>query len=288
MADATDSDPPQTVLSTTTVDTEYGSVRVADRPPISPGAPTSSAPLVFVHGYPDNLQIWTKVIQQFPERRCIAFDWPGLGHSQTYAGGATPFHLGRHLIALLDALGVDRAIPVGFDMGAHAVVSAAARSPERIEQLILTNFLADGTVKTSWDIAVMRRLGLNQVILRRAPKIVLRRAHQTFLTNQKLTQPIRDDISSAFMRTEVRDHLCRMCAGYQAALPRVTALYPELDIPTLVVWADQDSHFPLAQAHALTAALPNASLEVLEGASHWFMWERAEDFASVVRGHWRS
>ena len=166
-----------TALETKTVATKFGDVRVAER-----GGSSDEPPLVFVHGYPDNLQIWSKVFAEpaLEGRRLIAFDWPGLGHSGTYVGGATPFHLGRHLIGVLDALNIDRAIPVGFDMGAHAVVCAAAKSPERIDKLVLTNFLADGDVETSWDIDVMRKLGLNRLILRWAPRVVFLRAQGTF------------------------------------------------------------------------------------------------------------
>lgn len=180
-----------TALTTTKVATEFGDVRVADRDGGS--GSSDEAPLVFVHGYPDNLQIWSKVFAEpaLERRRLIAFDWPGLGHSDSYVGGATPFHLGRHFIGVLDAMNIDRAIPVGFDMGAHAVVSAAAKSPERIDKLVLTNFLADGNVETSWDIDVMRKLGLNRLILKWAPRVVFQRAQGTFLGGEHLTKDVK-------------------------------------------------------------------------------------------------
>lgn len=266
-----------TLLATTMLSTEYGLVRVADRP-------GSGAPLVFVHGYPDNLQIWSRVFAEpaLADRRLIAFDWPGLGHSSTFVGGATPFHLGRHLIAVLDALELDRAIPVGFDMGAHAVVAAADKLPNRFDRLVLTNFLADGNIETSWDIAAMRRLGLNRLVLKWAPRVVFERAERTFLEDGPLPQGVRDDIWTGFSDRESLAHLRRMCAGYQAALPRFTRLLGGLEKQTLVIWADSDPHFPVAQANALADALATAHLEFLVGASHWFMWERSEQLAFLI------
>lgn len=264
-----------TALATRELATKFGTVRLAERP----GDPTVS-PLVFVHGYPDNLQIWSRVFSKLQtDRPLVAFDWPGLGHSQAYVGGATPFHLGRHFTAVIDALDFERVIPVGFDMGGHAVVAAAANDPDRVEQLVITNFLADGEVKTSWDIAVMRKLGLNRLVLNYAARIVFDRAQRTFLDGDSLSPEVRDDMWTGFRRSEVRTHLRRMCVGYQAALPRVTSLYPDLSMPVLVLWGDSDPHFPLAQAEAIATAAANASLIIIDGASHWLMWEHVDEFA---------
>jgi len=266
------------LLGTRMVDTAAGRVRVAEL------GPADAVPLVFVHGYPDNLQIWARVMQLLGEqRRVIAFDWPGLGHSDAITAGATPFHLGRHFVSVLDALAVERAIPVGFDMGGHAVVAAATTAPERVERLVLTNFLADGTVETSWDISVMRRLGLNGPILQRGARIVFERAQRTFLQKPgDLDAAVRLDLWEGFGRREVRDRLAKMCAGYEASLPRVARLYPDIAAQTLVLWADRDRHFPPAQGEAVANAIPDSTLRILEGASHWFMWERADDVAAIL------
>ena len=268
-----------TLLNTRMIETEFGAVRVADV-----AGRSDDPPLVFVHGYPDNLQIWSRLIGELDiDRRLVAFDWPGLGHSESFTGGATPFHLGRHFLAVIDSLELEQVVPVGFDMGAHAVVAATARQPERVHQLVLTNFLADGSVRTSWDIAVMRRLGLNRLVLRYGARVVFERAQRTFLESTgSLTAEVRNDMWRAFRRPEVRTHLRRMCVGYQAALPRVSGLYPDIEAETLVLWADSDPHFPLAQAQAVANGLPNVELQVLHGASHWMMFERAPEFARAI------
>ncbi len=268
------------LLTTSVIQTEFGAVRVADQPGVDDGPP-----LVFVHGYPDNLQIWSRVFAELgsSSRRAVAFDWPGLGHSDPHVGGATPFHLGRHFVSVLDALGIERCVPVGFDMGAHAVVAAATSAPERIDKLVLTNFLADGEVETSWDIDVMRRLGLNRVILKWAPRVVFERAKRTFLVSSSLTRDVADDLWSGFSNDERLGHLRRMCAGYQAALPRVTRLLPDIDAETLIMWADDDPHFPVAQGRAVEAAVAANRMHVMEGAPHWFMWERADEVVTLLR-----
>src|SRR5260370_1028943 len=59
------------------------------------------SPLVLLHGYPDNLQIWCELVPRLADRRrVIAFDWPGMGRSEAWPGGATPMHMAERLLAL--------------------------------------------------------------------------------------------------------------------------------------------------------------------------------------------
>ena len=55
--------------------------------------------IVFLHGYPDNLQMWSGVIPPLSDFEAIAFDWPGMGGSEAWVGGATPFAMADRLIA---------------------------------------------------------------------------------------------------------------------------------------------------------------------------------------------
>lgn len=42
-------------------------------------------PIVFLHGYPENLQIWSRLAPLLADRfEVIAFDWPGMGYSDEW------------------------------------------------------------------------------------------------------------------------------------------------------------------------------------------------------------
>src|SRR3989442_4236013 len=71
-------------------------------------------PLVLLHGYPENLQIWCEVAPRLAERfAVVAFDWPGMGFSEPWPGGKTPGHMADRLLRLLDAWQIERATIVG-------------------------------------------------------------------------------------------------------------------------------------------------------------------------------
>jgi pimeloyl-ACP methyl ester carboxylesterase len=66
---------------------------------------------------------------------------------------------------------------------------------------------------------------------------------------------------------------------------------PDVDVPTLVVAAENDTFTPMPLAEEMAAAIPNAELEVIEGASHAApveqpdrIAERVEDFLSSRLG----
>src|SRR5712691_12184486 len=106
----------------------------------------SGPPVVLLHGYPDNLQIWSELAIRLADQfEVIAFDWPGMGYSEAWPGGATPFHMAERLTALLNAWKIERAVIAGMDMGGQPALAFAARNPERVASLIVMNSLVQ------WD-----------------------------------------------------------------------------------------------------------------------------------------
>ncbi len=242
-------------------------------------------PLILLHGYPDNLQIWNAIAPLLADRfSVIAFDWPGLGRSEPWPGGATPFHMADRLLALLDTWGIERASVIGMDMGGQPALVFAAKHPDRMLYLAVMNSLVLWDERTSWEIRLLRRFGWNRVILRRLPRIVFQRAGKTFLPKGvNLTAPLRADLWESFRRDEVRAFIVRMCAGYQATLPRLPELYGMIKCPTLVLWAEHDQHFPPAHAERLQSLIPGSQLKLIAGAEHWMSWYLADVVAEEIR-----
>lgn len=242
-------------------------------------------PLLLLHGYPDNLQIWCELADRLADRfQVIAFDWPGLGYSDAWPGGATPLHLADRLLTLLDTWRIDRAGLVGMDMGGQPALAFAARYPTRIRHLVVMNSLVYGDSETSWEIRILRQFGWNRLLLRRLPRLVFRRAVYTFLPPKvRLPRELRADFWESFKRPEVRAFIAKMCAGYQGALPHLPNLYGHITCPTLVLWAEEDKHFPPVHAKRLHAAIPGSRLHIVPRAEHWMAWYLADQMARRIR-----
>jgi len=106
------------------------------------GAPAGSgAPVVLaVHGITGNHIAWAPVQRHLgDELTFIASDLRGRGRSNEITG---PFGMAAHSDdqrAVLDHLGIERAIIVGHSMGAYVVARFAADHPERVQRLLLVD-----------------------------------------------------------------------------------------------------------------------------------------------------
>jgi pimeloyl-ACP methyl ester carboxylesterase len=71
-------------------------------------------PLVLLHGWPDSWFTWSRVVPLLPERfRAIAVDQRGYGDSERPASAYAISDFGDDVVALLDALDIERATIVG-------------------------------------------------------------------------------------------------------------------------------------------------------------------------------
>jgi len=244
----------------------------------------SGPPLILLHGYPETLQIWCELAPRLAERfTVIAPDWPGQGDSDAWPGGATPTHMAERLHQLIDWWNLDGVSLVGADMGGQPALVFAARFPERMRRLVVMNSLLFGDERTSWEIRLLRKFGWNRFILRNLPRLVLRRAEQTFLPRGiRLPDPLREDFRQAFLRRHVRTFISKMCAGYQGRLDQLPALYSQVACPTLALWGARDRHFPPCHAEQLHSTVPGSRLHVIPDGEHWMAWHAAEDVAAAV------
>jgi pimeloyl-ACP methyl ester carboxylesterase len=244
----------------------------------------SGDPLVMLHGYPDNLQIWCELAPRLACRfQTIAFDWPGMGRSDPWPGGVTPSHMADRLAELFEAWQSGPVTLVAMDMGGQPALAFAAKYPERVRRLVVMNSLVMWDQKTSWEIDVLRRYGWNRFLLRRLPRLVFERAVRTSLPHGvRLPAELRRDLWESFRQPSVRNFVARMCAGYQGTLPRLPEMCARIACPTLLLWGEDDRHFPPVHAERLQQLIVGARYELVPGAGHWMAWSRPEEVAERI------
>jgi pimeloyl-ACP methyl ester carboxylesterase len=102
----------------------------------------ADAVVLAIHGITANLMMWRAVARELARntRVCIlAPDLRGRGESTGLRG---PYGLAAHvadMLAVLDHLGVQRAVLVGHSMGAYLAARIAAEHPERVASLVLVD-----------------------------------------------------------------------------------------------------------------------------------------------------
>jgi len=117
------------------VEREQGKVYARDYPGRGPA-------FVLLHGFPDNWHIYDELIPCLlaAERRVITFDFLGYGASDKPAKARYSFRQQQaDLEAVVDALQLDKVVPVGHDAGGCATINFTLDHPDRVAWLCLLN-----------------------------------------------------------------------------------------------------------------------------------------------------
>ena len=207
--------------------------------------------------------------------RIVRYDARGHGAS---AGSDRPsdYHwpaLGQDMLALADALGVDRFVAGGQSMGAATSLYAALAAPERIEALVLVN------PPTAWQARAAQAAAYEQMASLLASKGIgaLRTLFESqpssprWLWDQSSKSGGPSHIARALDWLDARTLPSVLRGAGQTDLPAREVLR-ELTMPALILaWADDPMH-PLGVAEALADLLPDARLEVSRDAAGLAAW----------------
>ena len=99
--------------------------------------PADGPPVLLVHGWPQHWWSWRHVIGPLAAtHRVIAPDLRGHGWTDRPSAGYEKDRLAQDLLALLDALGLERVTWIGHDWGAYCGFLAALEAPKRIERML--------------------------------------------------------------------------------------------------------------------------------------------------------
>ncbi|HRP07556.1 MAG TPA: alpha/beta fold hydrolase, partial [Gemmatimonadales bacterium] len=94
-------------------------------------------PAVFLHGYPFDRTMWRAQLEGIKGRRLIAVDLRSFGSSNPSTAAATIDDYADDVAALLDKMGVSRAVVAGLSMGGYVALAFAERHRDRLAALAL-------------------------------------------------------------------------------------------------------------------------------------------------------
>jgi len=108
--------------------------------------------IVFVHGIGSRLETWETTTPQFPGFRHLVYDVRGMGESGSEPGPVNLELWARDLDALMEALGIEKAIVAGHSMGGAITQRFVLDFPHRVEGIILfaTSSRVGGPLAAGW------------------------------------------------------------------------------------------------------------------------------------------
>ncbi|WP_102959535.1 alpha/beta fold hydrolase [Mangrovicella endophytica] len=243
----------------------------------------SGPPIVLIHGWPVNADMWEYQAVPLAERgfRVIAYDRRGFGRSSQPFSGYDYDTLTDDLATVLETLDLEAATLVGFSMGGGEVARYMSRyGSGRVKKAVLVAAVTPYLVKADdnpegvdWSVFQEMLDGLTSD----RPNFLATFGKQFYgagLLNFQISNELLEwsgdlalqaspkatlDCVHAFARTDFR-------ADMKA-----------FDVPTLVIHGTSDATVPFESAGQRAAAMiPNATLKVYEGAPHGlFFTEKA-------------
>lgn len=233
-------------------------------------------PLLFIHGLGSSGRDWEMQIPFFArDYRVVVFDLRGHGGSDKPRGPYSIPQFAADAAALMEALGIAPAHVVGISLGGMIALQLALDRPELVKSLVVVNSGPEFVARTFKErLAVLQRF----LIVR----LVGMRKMGEILASRLFPKPEQGALRTALVERWVendprayRDAM-RAIVGWSVA-----DRLGEIDIPTLVVAADED-YTPVAAKEAYVAKMPHAELAVIRDARHALPVERPDEFNAVV------
>ncbi|HUR86613.1 MAG TPA: alpha/beta hydrolase [Solirubrobacteraceae bacterium] len=242
-------------------------------------------PLLLIQGLGGNSLHWGEPFLRELERdfEVILFDNRGAGRSAPLHGDLTTAGMAADALALLDALGIERAHVFGISMGGMVAQELALAAPERIASLVLGCTSCGGTQSRATDQAVIQKL--TAAVLSGDHERTLRTGFELVVSARFAADPKN---YAAFAEAARRHPATIPLLMSQQAAVVAHDTYSRLrglTVPTLVIHGTADQMLGAVNGDLVASLIPGAGLERLEGIGHIFFWEQPERSAQLIREH---
>ena len=228
-------------------------------------------PLVLLHGTPSWSYLWRDVVDILAKDWSVhLYDLPGYGDSAKYEGQDVSIPAQADIFCeLLDHWRLERPFVAGHDFGGAAALRTVTLKARKFEALALL----DAVCLRPWGTPFSRLVRENNHIFRQVPRHIFQGMVEAH---------IRTAIRKPMDATDLKPYLAPwMAPGGQDAYLRMVATFDErytdemeghyggIDIPTLVLWGENDQWLEPDFGVRLAQAIPGACLQTIPEAGHF-------------------
>ena len=224
-------------------------------------------PVVMVHGLGATKASFLPTVGALAPAgyRTVAVDLPGFGDSDKPILGAydAPF-FAKAILALLDALGYERAHVIGNSMGGRVAIELGLRAPDRVGRLVLLAPSLAWLRTRPWAPYlrwVPTQLGLIQPAPRRVVEQLVRRLIPG--SDKEWTSAGIDEFLRSYFTPSGRAAFYAAARSIYLEEPHgpngFWTRLPSLSVDSLFVWGRRDGLVPIAFAEHVRQALPAAT-----------------------------
>jgi len=229
-------------------------------------------PIVLIHGTSASLHTWdgwTAALKG--ERRVIRMDLPGFGLTGPATDG--DYSMTRYadfIAALMDQLGVRRAVLAGNSLGGGVAWRTAVQHPERVSRLVLVD--ASGYPLQSTSVPLGFRLAqiewLKPVMSRLLPRGMIESSvRNVYADPSKVTPEVVDRYYELTLREGNRESLTQRMKLRETDA-QAAGLIKTIGQPTLILWGAQDRLIPEPSGQRFHQDISGSQYVVFDGLGH--------------------
>jgi pimeloyl-ACP methyl ester carboxylesterase len=249
----------------------------------------SGPPVVLIHGIGRSLHDWTENIDALAQsHRVIALDMLGFGLSEKPEIRYTVDLQARALCEFMRTLGLEPAALVGNSLGGAVALTLALKHPELVSKLVLVAPAGMGERGASFFTWMALPL-VGEWVTRPSLKGSQQVLHALFKDTKFHTEaraqrdfelgqmPGAQRVFLSMLRSMVHGNQLR-----PQLLKNLRDRLGELEMPTLMIWGQQDQILFSHYAAAAAATLKNGRLQIFDPCGHFPMIECADAFNDMV------
>ena len=217
-----------------------------------------------------------------PEYQCVTVDFRGQGQSEVVDGGYDLSTLSEDIIAVIEQLDLAPCHLLGFSMGGMVAQRVALRRPELLRSLILLSTSAAGEpmmkhLRYGALNVIARTIGLKAV----APKV-----GKLLFSDAFNADPRQAEKRKQWMAMILANDRIGVTRAVRGVISRRSILneIDQINVPTLVIGADQDRATPPQHSRDIAARIASAQLVMLTDSGHTTPAEQPTALAAAVGG----
>ncbi len=245
------------------------------------GDDTSHPPVLLVHGYASNHDVWDPLEPTLRERRrTINVDLPGFGWSSRTEGDYSPAALADDLADVLRSLGVSQADVVAHSWGSSVTLALALEHPAMVRRFVLIGgWIYDEQIPPFFRWARLPGVGetLFSAYYTERPAD---RFPDAFEDPSIVSQELVDMIERSFDRPGTSR--AALAAARGQCFRQLQARYRQVRQPALLLWGADDHVSRARFGERLSHELPDAEFVSLPRAGHFPMVEAAHATREAV------
>lgn len=231
-----------------------------------------SLPVLLLHGWGASFDTYRGVVSALSDRcRLYALNFPGCGNSETMGEPWDVDDYCRFVLEFIEKMGIENPILIGHSHGGRVTMKLCAEgllNPPKIVLLDAAGLIPKKSFKQKMRAKSFKAIKtvLSLPVIKNYSEGLLNKARAHYGSADYNAAPL-----------VLRQTLVRLVNV------DIRELLPNIKCPSLLIWGENDTATPLADAKIIEKLIPDAGLCVIKGTGHFSFCEKPYEAHAILR-----